>query len=127
MKFFQGDLKVHKPPSLFSRALRLFLLDLFDTAIGAIEGSLLIGLFFHIFKNLRQREGDDEFEEWVSDSDVLLSVESDSLSPPLMHASITPLGEEASSFSFSMSRHLKSTVNTIRAQEFRKTHKMTCE
>lgn len=111
VKFFQEDLKQQRSASPFSLILLLFLLDIiFGTARGGKEGNRFMELFFHSLKNTRQRESECGFEEEVLRSETWVLGESAPVSKPLMHASKTPLGEELSSFSFSISKHLRSKI-----------------
>lgn len=88
-----------------------FLLLLLDTK-GGKEGNRFMVRSFQSLKNLCQREGAREFVEWISEAGHLFFGEPDSFSKSVMHASMTPLGEDWSSFSFSISKHLKSITKT---------------
>jgi hypothetical protein len=106
LKFVNEDLKLYKLLSCeVSLVLLLFPFDSFGTPRGGKEAKRLIDLFFHNLKNLLQLE----FEPRISISVELFLEEPLSDSNPLMQASKTPLGDDTSSFSFSMSKHLKST------------------
>ena len=106
LKFINEDLKLYKLlSSEVSLVLLLFPFDSFGTPRGGKEAKRLIDLFFHNLKNLLQLE----FEPRISISVELFLEEPLSDSNPLMQASKTPLGDDTSSFSFSMSKHLKST------------------
>lgn len=111
VKVTSEDLKLYILASPgFSLALLILLLDdIFGTPRGGKEAKRLIDLLPHNLKNLRQCERELEFGQGASDSVVLFSETLVSDSKLLMQTSKTPLGVWASSFSFSMSKHLKST------------------
>lgn len=72
---------------------------------------------FHNLKNLCHRDCIREFEDWTTDCDPLLSRDLGSFSWLLMQASITPLGEESMSFTFSTSKHLNSTSTSLQEDD----------
>lgn len=120
LKFTNEDLKLDK---LLSSGFSLVLFFPFDTPRGGKEPKRLNDLFFHNLKNLLQLE----FER-VSISLEIFLEEPASDSNPLMQASKTPLGDDTSSFSFSTSKHLKSTQekkNKYKESRYRVTNRLT--
>lgn len=108
MKCCKVDLKLYKfLRTVFSRVLLLLHFGSLGTGGGINEGKFFSENLFHDLKNLLQFKC--AFERGTSDSAVLFLVESELDSKPFKQASITPLGEDPSCLSLSMSEALKST------------------
>ena len=108
MKCCKVDLKLYKfLRTVFSRVLLLLRFGSLGTGGGINEDKFFSENLFHDLKNLLQFKC--AFERGISDSAVLFLVESELDSKPFKQASITPLGDDPSCLSLSMSEALKST------------------
>jgi hypothetical protein len=106
VKCCKVDLKLYKfLRTVFS--LVLLLLRFGSLGTGGGEVKCFSENLFHDLKNLLQFEC--AFERGTSDSAVLFLVKSELDSKPVKQASITPLGDDPSCLSLSMSEALKST------------------
>lgn len=76
---------------------------------GGNKPKCLVDLFFNNLKNLPQLVSALVFGQWISDSAELSLEEAVSASNPGKQASRTPVGDDPSCLSFSMSEHLRST------------------